>query len=239
MLVCTPMDAALPIVVSHSTVELYDRLKTELIMIAGELHVFRELFASGPSNVELMNRTVPAVMRVIQDSLREAVVLGLSRLGDPALTGRYPNLTFATLADAVRDDGSATLADCLLAHQQAFLHATSNMRDWRNKTIAHSDRAVGEGRTVLPPLSTSEMETALASAAAFMNAFSYPRTQSRTSYALAEFSNDSPRELLRRLRESERFREEHPEIWMFLGTPAEGPVAAPTQETSATSAPEA
>jgi hypothetical protein len=209
-----------PAVASQATIELYERLRRELTMIAGELTVFRELYASDPSNIDLMNRTLPAVMRVIQDALREAVVLGLSRLGDPASQGRFLNLTFASLVVAVRDDGNPALADCLEAHQQAFLHASSNMREWRNKSIAHSDRAVGEGRLVLPPLATEELETALRSAADFLNAFSYPRSQSRTSYALTGFSNDSPLELLRRLRESERYRQEHPRTWMLLGTRA-------------------
>lgn len=201
---------------SPNPVQLYERLKKELLMVAAEFRVYAELFGPEP-NVDLMNRTLPSVMRIIQDALSEAVLLGLSRLGDPARQGNHQNLTFEALIESTRIDGDASLADSLSARRTRFQQSLHDIRIWRDKSIAHLDRPVGEGLRPLPQITLQMLRTSLDLASEILNVFSQARSRSIVSYESVGFENGSASDLIRRLRESEEYRRDNPQTWMLLG----------------------
>lgn len=105
-----------------------------------ELHMlwqqYRQLYGSDEENVRLLNRTAGLFFKVVQDELWDSVLLGISRMTDPAATGRRRNLTIHSLSHlvadpALRDEVASLSTEATLAAEFA--------REHRNRRIAHHD----------------------------------------------------------------------------------------------------
>src|SRR5262245_18340275 len=108
---------------------------------------YRELFATKPSRIDLMNETAPAFFARLDDVLWSDVLLHLSRLTDKPTSRGKQNLTFLQYPRLVarlpiRDAGHAALEN--------VESATRFVRDWRDRRLAHRDFSHAQDPTAKP-----------------------------------------------------------------------------------------
>ncbi|MGU3345806.1 AbiU2 domain-containing protein [Pseudomonas monsensis] len=106
-----------------------------------ELHLvweqYTQLFGEGEETVNLLNRTAGLFFKVVQDELWDSVLLGVSKLTDPAQTGKNKNLSIRSLPDLIAD---SVLRGRVLDLCDEALKKAEHARDHRNKRIAHQDQ---------------------------------------------------------------------------------------------------
>ncbi len=136
------------------------------------LHVlwqqYRQLFGDTTDTVQLLNRTAGLFFKIVQDELWDSVLLGVSRMTDPAVTGKNKNLTLQSLPSLITDSSlKAKIQDlCLKA-----VSAAEFAREHRNKRIAHQDHNYLSDRNSNPlsGISRVAVENMLASIRDVMN----------------------------------------------------------------------
>lgn len=151
--------------------EVYEELKTEVTWVHGRWIVYRQLFAASEKRIDLLNECASAFFYIIQDVLLGEVQVSLSKLTDPAQSGKYKNLSLEQLQERLN-----THADPGLAKQTRLildrLHTRCGpFKAWRNKKIAHFDlsTAMKSGQNPLPGISRNMIEEALELVREFMN----------------------------------------------------------------------
>jgi len=106
-----------------------------------ELHLvweqYAQLFGESEETVQLLNQTAGLFFMVVQEGLWDSVLIGVSRLTDPAQTSGNRNLSIRSLPGLIGDKGlQGRVSDlCENALTKAKL-----ARDHRNKRIAHQDQ---------------------------------------------------------------------------------------------------
>lgn len=113
------------------------QLHTRLI----ELHIvwqqYRQLFAGPADTIELLNRTACLFFKIVQDELWDSVLLGISRMTDPAKMKHNKNLTINALPPLIANNLQLRLKVEKLC--QHAIQVSSFAREHRNKRIAHQD----------------------------------------------------------------------------------------------------
>jgi hypothetical protein len=153
----------------------------ELRLDIASLHLtwleFVELFGTKTSRIELLNNAAPHFFRMVQDRLWEAVLLHIARLTDrPESFRGKTNLTLQNLPALIDDK---KLKEEVKKQCDAAVTAAKFALDWRNRRIAHRDLdlALGGSATPLPSVTLKQVNDALASFEAILNAIS--KTESR------------------------------------------------------------
>jgi len=104
---------------------------------------YEALFGS-KERVSLLNESSGLFWATIQGMLHEHVLLGLCRLTDPAVQGRFRNLSVQSLFDRDPTDDKQGLSERVAN----AVEATRFARSWRDKRIAHSDWDQATGSVV-------------------------------------------------------------------------------------------
>jgi len=150
--------------------ETWDFLHREVVWLHGRWMMYEQLYGTSEARIDALNKVAPTFFAVLQSVLMDEAQLTLSRLGDPARTGRRENLTLETLTQQIEQLGLPPLAGELRQKLEAFRQSCDAIVARRNKRIAHYDlqthqRADSEG---LRGPSRAEIKTALAALRSFM-----------------------------------------------------------------------
>ncbi len=153
---------------------LFEALWQEVAWLYREWNEYVALFGTKPSRVTLLNKAAPTFFRLVQDSLREGVLLHIARLTDPITSPGKPrksNLTIHALAPLIRETDVAHKVRDLA---QKALEASDFCRDWRNRHIAHRDLdlALSTGANSLKPASREAVKVSLDRITDVLNAVS-------------------------------------------------------------------
>lgn len=136
------------------------------------LHVlwqqYRQLFGDTTDTVQLLNRTAGLFFKIVQDELWDSVLLGISRMTDPAVTGKNKNLTLQSLPPLITDPSLKAETQDLCAKA---VTTAEFAREHRNKRIAHQDHNYLSDRNSNPlsGISRVAVENMLASLRDIMN----------------------------------------------------------------------
>jgi hypothetical protein len=163
---------------------MYSALWQEVAVIYVNWKDYVELFGTKPSRIDLLNRAAPAFFRMIQDELWNMALLHICRLTDaPNVAGRS-NLTVRALPDLVAD---ANLKAELTKLVNTAVENAKFCRDWRNRRIAHNDRALALDQPTVPLAEASRAGVAavLDSLAAVLNAIDGHFFDSETRFDIA------------------------------------------------------
>lgn len=128
---------------------------------------FVELFGDKPERIDMLNSAARVFFRVVQDTLWEDTLLHIARLTDPAESPggkKRTNLTIQNLSNLVSDP---ILKDDVRKLSEIASTKSKFCRDWRNRHIAHRDRALALGRSATPlePASRKSVNDAMAAIA--------------------------------------------------------------------------
>jgi hypothetical protein len=151
----------------------YAELVHDVALLHQTWFEFVELYAT-TSRIELLNNAAPQFFHMVQDRLREALMLQIARLTDPPHSNNNKarsNLTIHNLPDLISDlKLSAKIKKmCKVATDEVEF-----VRDWRNRHIAHHDLqlAIDENAEPLPTVQAQQVSDALVSFQAILNAVS-------------------------------------------------------------------
>src|SRR5436190_1905747 len=149
--------------------EAYASLSDDVIHLHRKWKVIRELYVSGETVIELLNRTAPGFFRICKDVLVDDLFLGIRRLTDPKQTGKKQNLTLEYLADSI----DATKYPELRSKVERLLLECGGKcdfaREHSNKRIAHNDLPTKLQVESLSEPTTTHVKDALQSVRALMN----------------------------------------------------------------------
>jgi hypothetical protein len=152
--------------------EVFKPLRSEVIQVHAKWQLFRQLFATDPGRIDLLNRFAPTLFGLLQEIMYDDVVLALFRLTEGAATCGKDNCTLPRLADAVAAD-CPTLGTSVAARQAAVRKLLDGHADWRNKRIGHNDlltmQARWQGRSELEGPSRAQVEEIMALVRRLMN----------------------------------------------------------------------
>jgi hypothetical protein len=163
---------------------VFDRIKQELNNIHYRWKLYRQMFGTYPSRIELINRTSSNVFVEFQWLTIDYMVMALSKLTDKARMRGNENLSYHYLIEKVRENGNDELVDELQIELEELITACNKFRKIRNKRVAHNDlvAALGEEESPLPGVSRADIETALVHAGNLMNKVEFHFNDSQTLY---------------------------------------------------------
>ena len=186
--------------------EVYGKLWQELAWIHTKWAQYIELFGTNPERIDLLNRAAPALIRTVQNSLWDDVLLHLARLNDPPKSSGRGNLSVRHLAGLL--EGSP-IAASVAANAAAALRDSEFARDWRHRRLAHRslDLALGQSVEPLAPASRADVMKALSALDEVLNTVSRHYLDSSTRFDLGTGGKDAV-SLLHLLRDGLQFREE-------------------------------
>ncbi|MBW1746209.1 MAG: hypothetical protein JRG74_15055 [Deltaproteobacteria bacterium] len=151
--------------------EVYEELKTEITWVHGRWIVYRQLFAESEKRIDLLNECASAFFYIIQDVLLGEVQVSLSKLTDPAQSGKFKNLSLEQLQERLDAHGDKDLANQTRSILDRLHSKCTPFRVWRNKQLAHLDltTAMKCTQNTLPGISRQKIEEALELVREFMN----------------------------------------------------------------------
>jgi hypothetical protein len=152
-------------------IAVYDELRSEITWLHGRWLTYRELFAESPKRIELLNEAAGTFFYIIQGALLDEVQVCLSKLTDPAKSGKHENLSLEQLQSQLHQHGDPTLtAKCRPLLDK--IHSQCQVfRVRRHKTLAHLDlpTAMKQLPQPLPGVSRQMIEDALETVRDYMN----------------------------------------------------------------------
>lgn len=169
--------------------ELYTELWQDLARLHLKNEEYLALFSADPARFELLNRTAPRFFRLIQSSLWNDILLGITRISDKRSTSGNANLTVHRLPELnlytdITDDLNLLLIE--------VNRSTEFARDWRNRHIAHRDLTLALQDQPAEPLaeaSLNHVNEALSALAKVLNCISQRYQVSTTVFKLGFGSN--------------------------------------------------
>lgn len=185
---------------------IYSALWQEVAWINKKWAQYVALFGTSPERIELLNRAAPSMIRTVQDTLWEDVLLHLARLTDPPESMGKANLSVRHLAALLVSSPIGAKAESLAG---TALGTCEFARDWRNRRLAHRDLDLALGQSVQPLASASRVavKASLVALEELLNAVSLHYLDSTTLFDLVPGGEDAV-SLLYLLRDGLRFRDD-------------------------------
>jgi hypothetical protein len=118
--------------------EHFQEVRGAVLTAQIEWSVAKQLFSSGSDNIELLNWSANYAFWAINRALYLDVVMAISRLTDPAKTGRYDNLSLHRLAAAI-EEIDFVMGKSIKESLQAAKSTFEPLRAVRDRKFAHSD----------------------------------------------------------------------------------------------------
>lgn len=165
-------------------IAIYDELRSEITWLHGRWLTYRELFAENPRRIELLNESAGTFFYIIQDVLLDEVQVCLSKLTDPASSGKHENLSLEQLQSQLQQYGHAALTTKCRLLLKKIHDQCQVFRIRRHKILAHLDlsTAMKQLSQPLPSVSRQMIENALETIRDYMNAIEAHYNDSEWGY---------------------------------------------------------
>ena len=154
--------------------------------------MLEQVFGKGQKRMDLLAECASNFFVMVQWAVLLDIQLTISKLGDPAQSGKFGNMTLAKLAEEVEqsdpkpvtelvDNFHKRIAACL----QDFSQKSAKVRERRNKYLAHSDYDTALDRRPVPILTPTrrEIEASLESLRALMRELELHFGEPSTAYS--------------------------------------------------------
>lgn len=184
----------------------YDFLKTEVTWLHGRWICYCQLFAVSLKRIEMLNECASTFFVIIEDVLRDEVLISLTKLTDPAKKDK--NLSLYYLQTKLNKHSDKALSGPNMLTLEKLHGHCSPFREWRNKHIAHFDlpTAMKTRLTPLPEVSREKIDNALSTLREYLNAIEQHYDNSESEYQNVVMSDDSDA-LIETIRDGLRYEE--------------------------------
>ena len=151
--------------------KIHEALWQEITWLHAMWNAFHELYATSESNVELLNQSAPGFFSMCRYVLLRDILLGISRVTDPAQTGKKDNLSLERLANHIDQSTHSQLKAEIEQDLAVAKDRCSFARESRNRVIAHNGLlAILHGpANPLPEITKQKIEEALQIICEIMN----------------------------------------------------------------------
>jgi len=192
--------------------QVYSALWKELVW----LHAYWSNYCQLHSNeisVDLLNCLAPSYFGINQRVWDEFLILQISKLTDPAQTGKKDNLSFERLVNLVDVANYPELKTELAADLRTLQNLSRDARDNRNRRIAHIDLLTYENThpNPLPSVDKNTIDTTLNLMRLMLNRIEGHFNNSETAFQSPILEGDAET-LLYWLRKADNTRRKHSEV---------------------------
>lgn len=156
--------------VSTQTRKIYRNARRELILLHYRLRLIKQLFIE-QDIVDLLNKTSPVFFRTLRSDLLDTIVIGISRLLDPANTLGKPNASLKQLTNSLDPNAHTELISSLRSILVDIESSSGRIKSWRNKFASHRDLRVVEGIDPEPAINILEINEVFELSGKFLNEF--------------------------------------------------------------------
>ncbi len=119
--------------------EIYNTLRPHVLQLHIRWAQFRLLFTISDKRMTVLSNVAPGFFAIIRDVLRDDAFISLSRLTDKSRTFGKSNLTLVALVELAEKSNHNELASTARSILEKFQDRVNNMRQWRDKWLAHTD----------------------------------------------------------------------------------------------------
>ena len=186
--------------------ETWDFLHREVVWLHGRWSMYEQLFGTSERRIQALNQVAPTFFGTLQTVLLDEVQLTLSRLGDPARSGRRSNLTLETLVEEIGKIPEPDLAARLVVLLEEFRVTCEQIVLRRNRRIAHYDVSTHRSAEGLAGASREEVDRVLGALRSFMTTVYAYYMNSHMAYELFVL-NDDANHMVRAVAQALRYRE--------------------------------
>ncbi|WP_131505492.1 hypothetical protein [Limimaricola cinnabarinus] len=137
---------------------LMRNIESDVYFLRSQWEIYQSLFSTSRDRVELFNEASGTVAFLTEKALFESTILGICRLTDPSAMRGVRNVSIFRLRDFLKDAGDQERFDALC---QDLNEKSAFARSWRNKSLAHSDDDIRNGRAKLDVASVSKVSDCL------------------------------------------------------------------------------
>ena len=123
--------------------------------------IFCQLFDSGPENISALNERGGNVFELLQRLILDDLMLSLSRLTDPAVSGKNKNASLRNFLEKAKPRLSGAVIAEVESLQSKLDGLVRNVRVHRDKSLAHSDLNHASKVSALPIVTYDELELAM------------------------------------------------------------------------------
>jgi len=120
-----------------------DIIGEEFVYLVNLWEDYKTLFTN-QDNLNILNKNHGDCFHTIQHSMNNDMVLSLNRLLDPYRQGSNKNLVLESLLEKVNDTSTKSKLEVML-HNIRNLQVESDLKEIRNKRLAHSDETTRNG----------------------------------------------------------------------------------------------
>ena len=140
--------------------EYYNLLYNEILWINYRWIEYKELFGKKESRIEVLNESAPHLFYIIQKSLWESIILGITRISENSVVSGKQTLSIKTLPKFIDE---ANFNNEIQLAIKSIIIETKYCRDRRNRTIAHKDLKYSLDKNAKPlkPLSRNKIDKIL------------------------------------------------------------------------------
>lgn len=151
---------------------VYDEFRSEVTWLHGRWICYRQLFAHSPKRIDLLNEAASTFFFILQDVLLDDIQVSLSKLTDPARTGKHENLSLEQLQERLVANAEPALVLTCRSSLDLLHRQCAPFRTHRHKKLAHLDLQVAlrTPATPLPDVSRQMIEDALLTLRTYLNA---------------------------------------------------------------------
>lgn len=118
-------------------------IEYEFLYLVNLWKEYKILF-SNQDNLNVLNKNHGDLFQTIQHSMNNDMILSLNRLLDPYRQGSNKNLVLEALLDEINNTSTKSKLEVILQDMRK-LQVTYNLKEIRNKRLAHSDETTRNG----------------------------------------------------------------------------------------------
>lgn len=119
--------------------EVYKALHPQVLQLHIRWAQFRYLFTVSDKRMTVLTGLAPGFFAIIRDVLRDDAFISISRLTDRSSTRGKSNLSIVTLVELAEKSDNTELSSVARKLLDQLLARVENIRQWRDKWLAHTD----------------------------------------------------------------------------------------------------
>lgn len=184
---------------------VFECVNKSVIQLSFRWKIFCQLFDSGPDNIALLNASGAEVFSLFQRLALDDVMLTLSRLTDPAYSGRNKSDENASIKYLMEKAAASLDQDATAVLYAALKRLEDHVRDvrvHRNKALAHPDLQHTLQPDALPRVLYDDLEGAMKECRHLMSALGKSLFARTCSYEVIIPYGRGASDLLSRLRKA-------------------------------------
>jgi hypothetical protein len=142
----------------------YKVIHQQVLLLHAKWKIFTQLYLKSEERITLMNDIAPTFFGIIQRMFVDDLILGVSRLLDPAKTNKKnENISLARLMDSIRIAGRDSLCDSLAIKMDSLKENENSVRSARDKRVSHNDYTtlLNEKANALPDITREQIDAML------------------------------------------------------------------------------